>query len=206
MMFSWRSRSRLLGIWPAAALLLLAGPAMAQSLPGSRYPITKEEVAKEMGVVGVNVEASQIHIPSGMSADSISPKLEIVTAEPIQDNQVRLQLRCSTNAECLPFFTTLDVKEPNLISAEIRLKSNGSTAANRQPAMQVGDNPVSQKQIRVGSRAVLVMQDGHMDIHLQVVAMDTGVLGQQVRVSTLDRKKIFHATVTGAGTVTGAIE
>jgi hypothetical protein len=186
--------------------LLLAGPAMAQSLPGSRYPITKVDVAKELDVVGVNVEASQVHIPSGMSADSSSPKLEIVTAEPMGDNQVRLQLRCSTNAECLPFFTTLDVKEANLISAEIRAKSGGATASNRQMAMQVGAGRVSQPQIRVGSHAVLIMQDGHMDIHLQVVAIDAGIMGQQVRVSTLDRRKIFHATVTGDGTVAGAIE
>lgn len=204
MMFPERRRLRLTGILSIAALIAAAGTAFAQDLPGSRYPISKADIARELGVVGVSVGASQVHVPAGMSATSVSPKLEIVTVEPL-GNQVRLQLRCSTIAECLPFFATLAVKDANLVSAEIRLKSAGATAASRQMAMQ-SESPVSQPQIRVGSHAVLIMQDGHLDIHLQVLAIDAGVLGQQVRVSTLDRKKVFHATVTGEGIVTGAIE
>jgi flagella basal body P-ring formation protein FlgA len=50
------------------------------------------------------------------------------------------------------------------------------------------------------------MRDGHLDIHLQVLAIDTGTIGQQVRVSTLDRKKVFHGIVTGSATVTGEME
>lgn len=205
MMFPERSRLLLAGILPTAVLIVAGGAAFAQGLSGSRYPISKADIAKELGVAGVSVEASQVHVPAGMSAASISPKLEIVAVEPIGNDQVRLQLRCSTIAECLPFFATLHVKEANLVSAEIRLKSAGATVANHQMVMQ-GEGPVSQPPIRVGSHAVLIMQDGHLDIHLQVLAIDAGLLGQQVRVSTLDRKKVFHATVTGEGTVTGAIE
>ena len=41
---------------------------------------------------------------------------------------------------------------------------------------------------------------------LQVLVIDSAAIGQQVRVCTLDRKKVFHATVTGEGTLTGGIE
>jgi hypothetical protein len=206
MMFPGRSRSRLTGILPTVVVMVAAGAAIAQDPPGSRYPISKADIAKQLSVVGVSVEASQVHIPVGVSAAGMSPKFEIVTAEPMGNNQVRLELRCSTAAECLPFFAALDMKEANLVSAEIRLKPGRATAANRQAAMQVGAGAASQPQIEVGSHALLIIRDGHLDIHLQVVAIDTGVLGQQVRVCTLDRKKVFRATVTGEGTVTGAIE
>jgi flagella basal body P-ring formation protein FlgA len=53
---------------------------------------------------------------------------------------------------------------------------------------------------------VLRICSGHLDIHLQVLAMDSGLIGQQVRVCTLDRKTVFHAVVTGEATVTGAME
>jgi flagella basal body P-ring formation protein FlgA len=45
-----------------------------------------------------------------------------------------------------------------------------------------------------------------LDIHLPVMAIYTGAVGQQVRVCTLDRKKVFHGTVTAEGTVTGVME
>lgn len=206
MMFPGRSWLRLAGILSTVVLMVAASSVFAQDLPGSRYPISRSDIAKLLAVVGVSVEASQVNIPAGMSAASISPKLEIVTVQPIGNDQIRLQLRCPTVAECLPFFGTLDVKEPNLISAEIRLKSGQAIAADRQMAIKGGEVPVSQPQIRVGSHVVLIMQDGHMNIHLQVLAIDAGVLGEQVRVSTLDRKKVFRATVAGEGVVTGAIE
>lgn len=206
MMFPGRSKSRLPGILPVAALVLLAGAATAQGLLGSRYPISGMDVVKELGVVGIDVEASQVRIPAGMTTASISPKLEIVMAEPMENNQLRVELRCSVVAECLPFFATLNVKEANLVSTEMRLRRGGATAASRQAALHVGATPTSQPQIKVGSHATLIIQDGHLDIRLQVLAIDTGALGQQVRVCTLDRKKIFHATVTGEGTVVGVIE
>ena len=205
-MFPRRSRSCSIGILPTVVLIVAVGAAIAQDLAGTRYPISKADIAKELGVVGVSVAASQIHIPPGMSAAVMSPKFEIVTAEPMGNSQLRLEFRCSTAAECLPFFAALDVKQANLASAEIRSKSAGITVPNRHAVIQLGAGTASRPQIEVGSHALLILRDGHLHIHLQVLAIDTGVLGQQVRVCTLDRKKVFRATVTGEGTVTGGIE
>ena len=119
-----------------------------------------------------------------MSAAIASPKLEIVTAQPLGDNQVRIELRCSTAAECLPFFATLDVKDANLVSSNIQLKTALATAPNHQTATRIGGESVSRPRLTVGSRAVLLIQDGHLQIHLQVLAIDSGAIGQQVRVCT----------------------
>jgi hypothetical protein len=205
-MFGKRSQSRLFGILPTAASLLLANAAMAQGLTGSRYPISESDITKELSVLGVSADASQVHVPAYVSAATASPKLEIVTAQPLGAGEVRIRLRCPTAEECLPFFASLDVKDSSLVSADIQLKTASATAASHQTAVRIGGEPVSRPQIRVGSHAVLTIRDGHLNIRLQVLAIDSGAIGQQVRVCTLDRKKVFHATVTDQGTVTGVIE
>jgi hypothetical protein len=189
-----------------AVALALASGAMAQGVTGPRYPIANTDIAKELVVVGVNVNASQVHIPVGISATVASPKLEFVAAESMKDGQARLELRCAETSECLPFFATLDVNDAARVSAEIRLKAGASATASRPTALQMRAGSGSQTQLRVGSHAVLVIRAGHLDIHLPVMAIDTGAVGQQVRVCTLDRKKVFHGTVTAEGTVTGVME
>ena len=201
-----RSQSRLFGILPTAALLVLANAAMAQGPAVSRYQISELDIAKELVVIGVNVNASQVHLPAQISARTASQKLEIVTVQPLKANQVRIELRCSKAAECLPFFASLDVEDANQTSADIQSRITSSTAPSHQTAEPIGGEPVIGRQLKVGSHAVLTIRDGHLNIHLQVLAIDSGAVGQQVRVSTLDRKKIFHATVTGEGTVAGGVE
>jgi hypothetical protein len=190
----------------ATAFSLLASAAMAQGLTGSRYLISETDIVKELGGSGITVDISQVHIPMHMTATIASPKLEIVTAEPVGDKHVRLELRCSTVAECLPFFATVDVKDPNAVISGIQSKAGLVAAVGHQTTGPMGGEPKDRQQLRVGTHAMLEIRDGHLDIHLQVLAIDTGTIGQQVRVSTLDRKKVFHATITGDGTVMGVME
>jgi len=184
-----------------AALSLLATMACAQGIAGTRYRIAEADVTKELSAIGLNVGASQVHFPAYISSATETPKLEILAAGASGANQVRLELSCPTASECLPFFATVDVEEPDLFSAEVRLKIRNAITPNRQPTL-----PSKEARLTVGSHAVLVIRDGHVDIHLQVLAIDSGAIGQQVRVCTLDRKKIFRATVTGEGIVTGIAE
>lgn len=205
-MFRERSQSRLFDLLPTAALLMVANAAMAQGLAGSRYQISELDIVKELGVIGVNVNASQVHLPAHMSAAITSPKLEIVRAQPLEDKQVRIELRCFKAVECLPFFASLDVEDAHQVSADIQSKTASAAATSQQTAVRVGGEPVSRPQLRVGSHAVLIIRGGHLDIHLQVLVIDSAAIGQQARVCTLDRKKVFHATVAGEGILTGGIE
>jgi hypothetical protein len=218
-MLTERRQLVLFGRLPAAVLVLLGSSAMAQGLNSSRYPISEADITKALTVVGVSVDTSHVLLPIHMSAAGGAPRLEIVTAQPVGENQVRLELRCTKNCECLPFLATLDIRDASLISAAIRSRTSSETIASHKTAPQGGSQGVGQLQgtsmsavpadepkLRVGSHAVLEITDGLMDIHLQVVAIDAGGVGQQVRVCTLDRKKVFHATVTGEETVTGVME
>ena|ERR1700761_3687831 len=209
-----KRHSRLFGTLLTILLASVAGSAMAQGVNGSRYPITATDVAKELGVAGINLDASQIHLPVNMNASSASPNLEIVTVRSLKDNHVRLELRCRTTSECLPFLATLDIEDADALTAAIRLKADSTNSASPKVS-QPGGMQIDQElrgfrgdrgRLRVGSQAVMEIRDGHIDIHLQVLAIDSGSIGQQVRVCTLDRKKVFHATVTGEGSVSGVME
>lgn len=184
----------------------LASAAMGQNIGRTRYTISEADVVKELYSDGLTVETSQVHIPLQMNATITSPKLEIITAAPVGDKHVRLELRCPTVAECLPFFATVDINNASVIATEIRSKPDWAAAVSHQAPEPIGGDAMTRPQVRVGSHVVLKIRDGHLDIHLQVLAVDTGKIGQLVRVCTLDRKKMFRATVTGDGTVTGVME
>ena len=191
-------------VW-VAALLLSASALPAQELTGARYQISEAVIARELSAI-VGVEASQVHLPVRMSATVVAPKLEVMAAEPVDKDQIRLKLRCPAVTECLPFLVTIDVKKADQVSAELRSKMAVASTADQPTLAQIGARPASRVGLKVGSRALLMIRDGHLDIRLQVLAMDSGGIGQQVRVCTLDRKKIFHATVIGEQTVTGVME
>jgi hypothetical protein len=168
------------------------------------------DIAKKLAVVGVNVDASQVHLPVHMSTPNASPNLEIVAAQPLKGNQVRLELRCATASQCLPFLATVDADDPKAVSAAIELKTGSTNTPGHQNDQELRKAGAAAREalpkLKVGSQAILEIRDDRMDIHLHVLAIDPGTVGQQVRVCTSDRKKIFHATVTGDGTVTGVME
>lgn len=193
----------------AAAAMLLADAVLAQDLASTRFPISEADVAKTLTSVGVNVSASAVHLPLQMIASTPAAQLEIVAMKPIADHQLHLELRCHAPSECIPFIATVDVPDSKRIAADVRTTTDLAAASNNRSingesrTMAVTGGHTS---LRAGTRAVLQIRDGHLDIHLQVLAIDSGSVGEQVRVSTLDHKKIFHATVTGEGTVTGVME
>jgi hypothetical protein len=179
---------------------------IAQGILGSRYPIAEGGIAKALNAVGVSVDISQVHLPAHVSAATAAPELEIVTAEPLGNDQVRLQLRCHAASECLPFLATVDVKDPDSVAVTARPKIASANSPGHQTTLQASTSRKDGSQLRAGSRAVMEIRDGRMDIYLPVLAIDTGTIDQQVRVCTLDRKKVFHAIVTGEGRVEGVME
>ena len=205
-MLGAKHKLRLVRTLHAVTLVGVAHAVMAQGVIGSRYPIGERDIANALSAVGVSVDKSQVHLPAHVSATTESPKLVVVAADPLGSNQVRLELRCNAASECLPFLAIVDVKDPNFVVASARSKNVSADAAIHSTRLQTAAIPKDGPQLRVGSQAVLEIRDGQMDIHLQVLAIDTGAVGRQVRVCTLDRKKVFHAVVTSERTVTGVME
>ena len=201
-----KRKLRLVHTLRAAAVVGAAHVAMAQGIIGSRYPISEGDIVRALSATGVSVDIAHVHLPAHVSATTALPKLDVVAADPLGNNQVRLELRCNAASECLPFLAIADVKDPILVAASARPKHFSADATNHPMRLQAVAISKDGPQLKVGSQAVLEIRDGQMDIHLQVLAIDTGAVGRQVRVCTLDRKKVFHAIVTSERTVTGVME
>lgn len=204
-MLAVRRQFRLFRMLQMSAMALVASAAVAQGLTGSRYLISEADIVKQLSVLGVSVDVSQVHLPLHMSAAVVSPKLEIVTAQSMGGDQVRVECRCGEASDCLPFLATVVVRDSDLVAAEIRSRI-GLATGGQQTLLRNGLSAGTRVRLGVGSRAVLIIRDGHLDIRLQVLAIDSGTIGQQIRVCTLDRKKVFHAIITGEGTLAGVLE
>ena len=183
---------------------MLTSATAAQCLSAPRYAISQENIADELRGIGLSVDLSEVHLPRGITATIEAPKLEIVTAQPVGERQLRLELRCSTVSECLPFFAIVDVKESGGAIEKIRLNSGLATSEHRQLALPLDKSLMLQPGLRVGDHALLTIRDVHLDIHLQVLAVDTGGVGRHCKgcLHSIARR-YSDATVTGEGTVAG---
>ena len=208
------------GVWLA---LLGTEVLIAQRALPARYPISEAAIAGVLRARGLDVEPTQIRLPMQISSPSASPGLEIVSAQRFGGVRVRLRLRCQKVSECLPFYVVLNLRS----ESELQLFVPGSNA----PAMSSGQPfaaaaqreiswPVSAQArggavslpvapatgVHVGEHITLLIQDGHMQIQLPALAIDTGAPGSEVRVCSEDHKKTFRGFVLDANTVRGEIE
>jgi Chaperone for flagella basal body P-ring formation len=190
-------------------LPVAASLASANASGTVRYPITGPMVANFLQANGVNVTSAQVRLPMELTAATPDPQLEIVGTQTGRDGELRLELRCQRAGECLAFSALVYVGDEKAIPvakkpehSSDKLASIRSLSGATGPAVLRSNSPG----LRVGSQVVLLIEDGQMQIHLPVVAMDSGSSGGRVRVCTLNRKKVFQAVVVDAGVVRGVIE
>lgn len=198
----------------ALLLPVAASLASAQKVGGVCYPITSATVADSLRANGVGVNSSQVRLPMKLTASVPAPQFEIVATRRVNDQEIRLELRCHGIDVCLPFDALVGVADANAVTVKMQpLRPGGGSTRGAGPRSEIANDASrpdvkdgTAPQLRVGMQAVLVIEDGCMQIHFPVIAIDSGSLGSLVRVSTLDRKKTFRALVIGDGVVRGVIE
>ena len=195
----------------AVGLPIVATIGLGQSVQPTRYPITEASVAKLLQTSGVDVTSSYVHLPMKLTAKSSDPHLQIVATQRVMDGEVRLQLRCRVAGDCLPFDAIVDTGNRGAIIADIKQRANSNypvPSSNHSTIAALGLRTVEGTQafVRAGLRVLLVIQGGKMEIHLPVIAIDSGSKGTVVRVCSVDRKKTFRAMVVDSSTVRGLVE
>lgn len=197
----------------AVLLPIIASVAFAQGSPGYRYPMTASMVANFLRANGVAVTSSQVHLPMQLKATAPEPQFEIAGSRTMNNGELRLELRCHPISECPPFYVSVDIADTRASTAVVQAESSSNSFADLPLAHKPATVDFNQQQsssrtgyLRLGSRVVLAIRDGRMQIRLPVIAMDSGSSGTQVRVCTLDRKKIFHAFVVDSALVRGILQ
>lgn len=160
---------------------------------------TESMVVEALGHLGISVDATQVQLPSGVTAIAGKSLLQVSSIEMLADRRLRARLTCQEKRACQPFYAFVIPPRGQPDSAW-----NTKTQVEKQQGDPVIENTSAQR-VLAGQHAVLIMEDEHMRITLPVIAIDTGQQGADIRVSSLDRKQTFAATVSGPGIVRSSL-
>lgn len=195
--------------------LLVASPALGQEGQTTRYPVTEAAIAQFLNRMEVYVAPSQVHLPMALTSKSYSPDLEITSVEPAGNDTLQVGFRCAKGGECLPFNAIVDGVSSTVLSAKLRRPTGAAlddSTSGRAAVPPEIKSPVAERDkssgaiLKAGTRVRLVIRSGHMEIHMPVLAMESGAAGKEVRLCSLDRKKSFRATVIDDKSVIGSAE
>jgi hypothetical protein len=140
-----------------------------------------------IATTGTVVHPYQIELLSQVSLGSKGTlRVVSVTNTDTEAGTVKAKLRCQTNTECLPFYV--------LVHGVDKVKKTITVAAGESMLPNV---------IRGGDRATLILESSNSRMSLPVICLQNGVLGQRVRATSLDRKRVFDAEVVSAGMLKG---
>jgi len=182
---------RLIFEWFAAAVAVL--PAMAAS---TRYAITPGLVAATMNRAGIQISADQVTLMAGVVATTPAPILKVSSVERLDNQRVLARLECKHSEECLPFFVSLGAGRP----------SNAQGAPISPDLLSAGLATAAKTVVKKGSAVRLMLEGNHIHIGLSVVCLESGALGQTIRVTDKSHRMVYTAEVVNGGLVKGRLE
>lgn len=162
------------------------------------FPLNSDAVVAALRVAGVSITPSQVHLPVQITVNSPRPMLIVSGAELLADGRMRVRLVCNPAHECIPFFASIDLGQGNRA-----LKAVASLSSSSHPDLPI--STAGRPALRPGEHTVLLMEDDHMRIALPVISIDSGAIGSEVRVSSLDRKRVYRGVVLSSQAVQGDV-
>ena len=187
-----------LRFFPTFLLLVPSLTSISAQRPASRYAITQDDVARALKAAGVTLESSQILTQAILTSAAQAPSLEVSFAGFSNPSSLRFRLACKVTSQCLPFFALAQFTGPN-------------EAYAAQQTLLPRTLPAREKEVTVrprlvaGQHASFLMDDDRMRIRVPVISIDSGPVGAEVRVTSLDRKQMYHGTVMNEETVRGTL-
>lgn len=189
--------------------LSVSTSACAQAMSAARYPVTPDFVARALHADGIGVQPEEIRMLTQASAAVSNPALELLGAERMPDGHLRMRIRCRKASECVPFSVAIggNKVQPGAVAEALQAQSVVQPVIEARLTPPQPPSPVvAIPAIHAGAKLTLLMDDGHMRIHLPVVALDNSSVGNELRVCTPDHKRTFRATAMDATTVRGIAE
>jgi len=177
-------------------LILSASVALPASAASGRYAIRSESVVQAMTVMGIQVSASQLTMLTDAVATTADPQLRVQSVQRWQGSRVLVRLECAIEGQCLPFYVGVQFGDAG--AAQV-------AAMTLPVAAPRGTRAVSTMAVRAGSPATLFLDGDHVHIRIAVTCMESGSVGQTIRVSGPDHQRIYRARIVGAGMLKGTL-
>jgi hypothetical protein len=167
-------------------------PAMAAT---ARVAIDPAQVAGAISNAGIKISPAQVTLLADVVSSKADPTLVVESMERWGDNRMKVRMTCA-NAECLPFFVAIQWGQNQPTPAA--LVEHGA-----DNAVSFTTKPVV---LRAGSTATLILDRDHVHIKLPVICLESGSLGQTIRVTSKDHRQTFTAQVGDPAALKGTIQ
>ena len=165
-----------------------------------RHLVTTEMIVSAMQQRQLPIEGVQIRISAPITSVSANPMLDVQTVSLTGTGSAQLRLACRSRNDCSPFYVAANwpesTKQTTLTSAVANPAGKSVPAAETAALMDQSATP--------GKPAVLLIEDEKVHIRLRVVYLQSGSVGETVRVATPDRKQSFKAQMVSPTLLKGS--
>ncbi len=177
--------------------LVMAGPA-AEASSKTWTQVMRQGVAEAISATaGAPISASQVEFLGEVRAIP-NAKFSVVGVERLHRNGAAVKLRCQRSSDCLPFYVVLHAGDVAKTLARTATEASAGGPGQTSRAEK-------QRAVKGGDRATLVLEGKDMRIVMPVICLQNGSLGQSIRVSSRDHRKIYEAEVIETGLVKGTL-
>lgn len=165
----------------------------------AHYPITREQVATALSRFGTQIAPEQVTMLADVVASTNAPRLTVRSIESWGNGRMTARLECESSDQCLPFFVSLNMNPDSAAQAVAAVAQSASPAT--------GSSASSPKHliVRSGTPATLLLDSERVHIRISVICLESGALGQTIRVTDRDRKMVFRAQVVDDGLLKGRL-
>ncbi len=178
----------------AWAVLAFVSVMPAVSQTGAAAPSSlAQRVVDALALTGITVGPRQIEFLSGTHRARESEGVRVVSVTDSTAGTAKVKLRCPDNHDCLPFYVLVH----SLTGASLR------STKLQAPPISAANAP--QNVVRGGDRATLVLESPDSRLSFPVICLQSGMLGQKIRVASPDRRQVFDAEVVASGMLKGKL-
>lgn len=184
-------------MWKGMACAWMALSAMhapGQIVAGGLHPITPAMLVEALAKEEPAMADANIAVPAGIVAREAAPDFVVLSVEPAAGagDHYWVKIGCRNAGECLPFFASVATDKP--LKCGGRQQSSGRVVAASIPVMHAGDH------------AKLVIRRERSVIELVVVALESGGIGQTIRIASPDYRQMFHGQIVSATELEGGMQ
>jgi hypothetical protein len=182
-----------------AVASLLAAMDLSAVAASGHSSITADQVAAAISASAMMVSPEQVTLLTDVVAKSSSPTLNVESIEPWGSHRIKVRMGCANQDECLPFYVAVHFDQQGEAKSASSHFDQPSSVSSRQPQSQQAFV------VRAGSRAVLLIDGGHVHVRLNVVCLENGAAGQTIRVECKDPRQTYVAKVVNGGVLRGSL-
>jgi len=168
--------------------------------PAMPYRVGAYGVADALAKRGISIQPGQVELLAPVKSSRSDPTLAIERLQRTSRDSVLARIRCHEASECLPFLVVLHLAGGQDLQA----------IAESVPATQSHSGTTSNLYrpnwtVKIGQTATLVLQGKDVRATTPVICLQNGRQGETIRVTSLDRQRIWVGEIVGPSLLRGAL-